>query len=97
MAKSHDQAARKVAKILGGRYRSNKSPDVKGPRGRAEVKSVAEEVSEAMRQLGGGSGSAYIVLPKSEHPKALKQLKGRKTGLMDYLGNVTKPSNRKRT
>jgi len=95
MAKSHDQAARRIAKALGGRYRPNKSPDVKGPGGRAEVKSAANEVPEALRQLGGGSGPAYIGLPKPEHPKAIKRLGGRKTGLMDYLGNITKPSTRK--
>jgi len=95
MAKSHDQAARRIAKVFGGRYRPNKSPDVKGPRGRVEVKSTANEITEALRQLGGGSGPAYVALPKPEHPKALKRLEGRKTGLTNYRGNITKPSTRK--
>ena len=95
MAKSHDQAAKRIAKKLGGRYKPRKSPDVKGPGGRAEVKSTAEEISQALRQLGGGSGPAYIALPKLEHRKARQRLSSRKTGLMDYLGNITKPSTRK--
>ena len=95
MAKSHDQAARRIARILKGKYKPSGSPDVKGKLGWAEVKSTANEVPEALRQLGGGSGPAYIGLPKPEHPKAIKRLGGRKTGLMDYLGNITKPSTRK--
>lgn len=95
MAKSHDIAARRVARILKGRYSPSKSPDVKGKRGRAEVKSAAEEIPQALRQLAGGSGPAYVALPKPEHPKALRRLGRRKTGLMDYLGNITKPSTRK--
>lgn len=96
MAKSHDIAARRVARILKGRYISGRSPDVKGKLGRAEVKTKARETPEALRQLGGGSRDAYVVLPKSEHPEALRNLKGRKTGLMDYLGNEKKPSTRKK-
>jgi len=95
MAKSHDIAARRIARKLKGRYRPKKSPDVKGKLGRAEVKSTVNEISEALRQLGGGSGPAYTVLPKSEHKEALKRLRHRKTGLMDYLGNIIKPSTRK--
>jgi len=95
MAKSHDVAARRIAKILSGRYRSNKSPDVKGSRGRVEVKSTANEIPEALRQLGGGSGNAYVALPSPEHPKALRRLSSRKTGLMNYQGKVIKPSTRK--
>ena len=95
MAKSHDVAARRIARILKGRYRPSKSPDVKGKLGRAEVKSTANEIPEALRQLGGGSGPAYIVLPKREHPGALRRLKDRKTGLTNYKGNIIKPSARK--
>ena len=96
MAKSHDIAAQRVARILKGRYISGRSPDVKGKLGRAEVKTKASETPEALRQLGGGSGDTYIVLPSSEHLEALSRLKGRKTGLMDYLGNKKKPSTRKK-
>lgn len=95
MAKSHDRAARRIAKILKGRYVPGKSPDVKGKFGRAEVKSKANEIPEALRQLGGGSGDAYIGLPKPEHPEALRRLRGRKTGLMNYQGKTIKPSTRK--
>lgn len=96
MAKSHDIAAKRIARILKGRYTPSKSPDVKGKLGRAEVKSKDGEISEALRQLGGGPGDAYIVLPKPEHTEALRRLRSRKTGLMDYLGNITKPSTRKK-
>ena len=95
MAKSHDIAARRIARILKGRYSPSKSPDVKGKIGRAEVKSTSGEIPEALRQLGGGSGNAYIALPKPEHPKALRRLSGRKTGLMNYQGKIIKPSKRK--
>ena len=95
MAKSHDIAARRIARILKGRYTPSKSPDVKGKLGRAEVKSTTNEIPEALRQLGGGSGNAYVVLPKAEHPKALRRLSGRKTGLRDYQGKIIKPSTRK--
>ncbi len=95
MAKPHDRAARLVAKKLNGRYRSGSSPDVKGKRGRAEVKTSADEIPKALKQLGGGSGPAYVVLPKSEHKEAQRRLKGLKTGLMDYQSNVKKRSTRK--
>ncbi len=95
MAKSHDQAARRIAKILEGKYRPSKSPDVRGKLGRAEVKSTTNEIPEALRQLGGGSGNAYVALPKPAHSKALRRLSGRKTGLMNYQGKIIKPSTRK--
>ncbi len=94
MAKSHDIAAQRIARIHGCKYRRSKSPDAKCPGIRVEVKSKASEIPEALRQLGGGSGDAYIGLPKPAHPKALKRLRGRKTGLMDYQGKIIKPSTR---
>jgi len=97
MATSHDIAARRIARILKGRYRPDKSPDVKGKLGRAEVKSKASEIPEALKQLGGGPGPAFVVLPIPEHKEALRRLRHRKTGLRDYLGNITKPSTRKKT
>ena len=95
MADAHDRAARLVAKKLNGRYRSGSSPDVKGRRRRAEVKTSTSEIPKALRQLGGGSGPAYVVLPASEHKDAQRRLKGLKTGLMDYQANIKKPSTRK--
>ena len=95
MAKSHDRAARLVARKLNGRYRPQSSPDVKGKRGRAEVKTTASEIPQALRQLGGSSGPAYVVLPKSEHREARRRLKDRKTGIMDYRANIKKQSTRK--
>lgn len=95
MASSHDRVAKLVAKKLSGRYVRGASPDVKGKLGRAEVKSSADEIPKALRQLAGGTGSAFIVLPKPEHKEAQKRLRNRKTGLMDYKGNITKRSTRK--
>ncbi len=95
MAKSHDIAARRIARILKGRYRPSKNPDVKGKLGRAEVKSTANEIPKALRQLAGGSGPTYVGLPKSEHKEAKRRLKQRKTGLMNYQGRIIKPSTRK--
>ncbi len=95
MADPHDRAARLLARKLNGRYRPKSSPDVKGRRGRAEVKTTASEIPKALRQLGGGSGPAYVVLPASEHKEAQRRLKGLKTGLMDYQSNVKKRSTRK--
>ncbi len=95
MAETHDIAARRIAKILKGRYTPGKSPDVKGKLGRAEVKSKAGEIPQALRQLGGGSGPAYIALPKAEHKEAIRRLKQHKTGLMNLQGKLIKPSTRK--
>ena len=95
MASAHDRAAKVVARKLNGRYTPGISPDVKGKRGRAEVKSSANEIPKALRQLAGGTGPAFIVLPKQRHKDALKWLAGRKTGLMDYQGNIVKSSTRK--
>jgi len=91
----HDRAAKLVAKKLHGTYIPTTSPDVKAKRGRAEVKSAANEVPKALRQLSGSSGPAFIVLPKSQHKQALRRLSRLKTGLMDYNGNIAKPSTRK--
>lgn len=96
MANSHDRAAKLVARKLGSRYDPRTSPDVKGKGGRAEVKSSVDEITQALRQLAGGTGSAFVVLPKPQHRKALTRLAGLKTGLMDYQGKITKPSTRKR-
>ncbi|MDH5363895.1 MAG: hypothetical protein OEZ07_05635 [Dehalococcoidia bacterium] len=95
MASSHDRAAKLVAKKLRGRYTPGRSPDVKGKFGRAEVKSSVAEIPKALRQLAGGSGRAFVVLPKSEHKKALKRLAHLKAGLMDCQANIVKPSTRK--
>jgi len=96
MANSHDRAAKLVARKLRGRYNPQTSPDVKGKDGRAEVKSSASEIPEALSQLGGGSGPAFVVLPKPQNKKALERLAGLKTGVMDYRGNTIKPSTRKK-
>jgi hypothetical protein len=95
MADPHDRAARLAAKKLNGRYRPESSPDVKGKRGRAEVKTSAGEIPKALKQLGGGSGPAYVVLPAPEHKEAQRRLRGLKTGLMDYQTNIKKRSTRK--
>ena len=96
MANSHDRVAKLVARKLRGRYNPQTSPDVKGKGGRAEVKSSADEIPKALRQLAGGTGPAFIVLPKPQRKKAQERLAGLKTGLMDYQGNIIKPSTRKK-
>ena len=95
MANTHDRAAKVVARKLNGRYTPAVSPDVKGKRGRAEVKSSANEIPKALRQLAGGTGPAFIVLPRQQRKDALKRLASRKTGLMEYQGNIVKSSTRK--
>jgi len=96
MGKEHDQVAERVAKKLGGSYDPTCSPDVTGPGGHAEVKSSAKEITQALRQLAGCRGPAYVVLPESEIPEAKQRLKGLKTGIMDYTGKIVKPSSRSR-
>ena len=96
MTSSHDRAAKLLAKKFAGMYNPASSPDVKGKRGSVEVKSTAEEIPEALRQLSGSKRPAYVGLPKSEHKEALKRLAGLKTGLVDYQGNIVKPSTRKK-
>ncbi len=95
MAKPHDTAARSIAKKVKGRYILARSPDVKTRRVRVEVKTKASEIPQALLQLAGGSGPAYVALPTSEHPEALKRLSGCKTGLMNYRAKIIKPSSRK--
>lgn len=97
MADSHDEAARRIVRKLGGQYDPKSSPDVTRGRARVEVKSTADEITEALRQLGGGTGLGYVALPKPEHKKALERLQGLKTGLMDHDGNIVKSSSRKRS
>ena len=96
MANSHDAAAKLVARKLRGRYNPKSSPDVKGKGGRAEVKSSVDEISEALRQLGGGTGPAFVVLPVSQQKKSLERMTGLKTGLLNYKGKVIKPTTRKK-
>lgn len=96
MTNSHDRAAKLIARKLDGKYNRAGSPDVKGRYGSAEVKSTAEEIPEALRQLSGSKGPAYIALPKREHNQAVRRLTGLKTGLLDYQGKVLKPSTRKK-
>ena len=95
MARKHDQAARRFAKKWGGTYDPTCSPDVRGLTWRVEVKSRAAEVHEALRQLSGGTGAAYIMLPQSECGAAEKLLEGQKTGLVNYSCTVVKPSTRR--
>ncbi len=95
MAKSHDRAARKIARKTGGRYKPSKSPDVRGGSARVEVKSKASEITKALKQLGPSRGRAYIALPQSEHRVAFDRMRGLKTGLMDYNGKIVKRSRRK--
>ena len=95
MANNHDKVAEQIAKRLHGTYDPTKSPDVRGYRGRAEIKSSASEIPKALCQLSGSGGPVYVVLPKREHKQALERLLGLKTGLMDCRGNVIKRSRRK--
>ena len=96
MANSHDVAAKLVARKLRGEYDPKTSPDVKGKGGRAEIKSSVNEIPEALRQLGGGTGPAFVVLPASQQKKAVERMMGLKTGLLNYKGKVIKPSTRKK-
>ena len=94
MAKSHDRAANRIARKMGGNYDPSKSPDVKWKLGCVELKSKANEIPKALRQLTGCNGPAYVALPKKERPAALERLDGLKTGLMDLNGNIVKKSSR---
>lgn len=96
MTTSHDRAAQRIASRYHGRYRPTLSPDVRWPGGSAEVKSKADEIPKALRQLGGVPGDGYVALPSSEIKRGLKRLKDRKTGLMNYVGDIVKPSTRKK-
>jgi len=96
MSNSHDRAAKQIAKKLHGKYNRAGSPDVKGKYGSAEIKSTTGEIPQALRQLSGSKGPAYIALPKREQNQAARRLAGLKTGLMNYQGKVLKPSSRKK-
>ena len=91
MSANHDRAAKSVAKRFGGKYDPKRSPDVKAPGRRIEVKSYATEIPKALKQLGNGSATKkYVVLPKPEHGEAKRRLKGTGVGLVDYKGNIVK-------
>lgn len=96
MSNSHDRASRSLAKKFGCRYTPKTSPDIRCKKVNIEVKSSADEIPKALRQLSGRRGPAYIALPKSQHGKAMPRMQGLKTGLINYRGNITKPSTRKR-
>ena len=96
MASPHDRAAKRIARKLGGRYNRRTSPDVVARGVQVEVKSTAEEIPEALRQLRGRRGDAFVALPKAEQKKGLKRLARRKTGLMDLNANIKKPSTRQK-
>ena len=96
MAAGHDRAAKRIAQKIGGKYVPSKSPDVKAPQVRVEVKSKAAEIPKALRQIGGGTGRAYMALPAKELATAKERLQGLKTGLMDHKGTIVKRSTRKR-
>ena len=91
MSARHDRAARTAAKRFGGKYDPKRSPDVKAPGRRIEVKSSAGEIPKALKQLGNGTATKkYVVLPKPEHEQAKRALKGTGVGLVDYKGNTAK-------
>jgi len=96
MAGSHDRAAERAAKKLGGSYDATDSPDVKGKGVRAEVKSKASEIPTAVDQLGKGSQKKYLVLPQSEIPEAQEKLKGSGIGILNYRARIVKRATTKK-
>ena len=94
MAKSHDRAARLIARRYGGTYDPMRSPDVRSQRRVVEVKSTADEIPTAMDQLRRAKKPGYVALPAAEHPDALQKLEGTGVGLMNHNGDIVKKARR---
>lgn len=95
MGKSHDVAARRIAKQNRGTYWPKSSPDVRAYDRLVEVKSKASELPKALRQLGKGQRKKYVALPGQQVPTAVKRLKGTGVGVMNYHGKVVKRARRR--
>ena len=91
-SRAHDDAARKIAKKVGGEYNKGKGVDVPGRKATVEVETPGT-VKGGMRQLQGHRGPVFIAGTNEKAvKKALKVTKGTTVGVMNKTGKVIKRS-----
>lgn len=96
MSKSHDTAARRIAKKYNGEYNKGKGADIKLPNITIEVE-TEDTINDAPRQLQGHQGPVYIAgTTQKDVKKALERVKDTTIGVMDKDGNIVKKSTRKK-
>ena len=95
-SRSHKITANRIAKKMNTEYNDGKGVDIKSTNATIEVE-TPETVADALRQLRGHRGPAYIAGTNKEAvKKAMETTKGTTIGVMDSQGNIVKPSTRKR-
>jgi len=95
-SRSHKTTANRIAKKMNTEYNDGKGVDIKSTNATIEVE-TPETVSDALGQLRGHRGPAYIAGTNKEAVnKAIERTKGTTVGFMDNQGNIVKPSTRKR-
>ena len=95
-SRSHKTTANRIAKKMNTEYNDGKGVDIKSTNVTIEVE-TPETVSDALGQLRGHRGPAYIPgTNKKAVNKAMETTKGTTIGVMDSQGNIAKPSTRKR-
>ncbi len=95
-SRSHLTTANRIAKKYGVEYNNGKGVDIQSGRATVEVETPGT-VAGAARQLQGHRGPVYIAGSNQEAvEKALEATKGQTIGVMDNMGNIVKPSSRRR-
>jgi hypothetical protein len=95
-SRSHDNAAKRIAKKLRSEYNSGKGVDINAPQMAVEVE-TPETVKDGIRQLQGFRKPVYIAgSNKKATEKALEITKETTIGVMDSQGNIMRPSTRKK-
>lgn len=94
--RSHKTTANRIAKKYGTEYNDGKGVDIKSKKATIEIE-TAKTVAEALGQLRGHRGPAYIAgTNKEATDKALEVTNGTTIGVMDNKGDIIKSSTRKK-
>lgn len=95
-SRSHDIAARRIAKKLKTKYNPDEGVDIDTTQIAVEVETL-DTVRDGLRQLQGFRKQVYIAGSNKEATnKALEVTKGTTVGVMDSQGNILKRSTRKK-
>jgi hypothetical protein len=96
MSKSHDTAARRIARKYKVEYNEGKGADIKLPNITIEVE-TEDTINDAPRQLQGHQVPVYIAgTSQKAVRKALERVEDTTIGVMDKDGNIVKKSTRKK-
>lgn len=94
-SRSHKTTANKIARKYKTDYNNGKGVDIKSTRATIEVE-TQETVKDALGQLRGHRGPAYIAATNAEAvKKAIEVTNGTTIGVMDNQGTIVKRSTRK--